>query len=204
MLWIWNRITYWVEPHRHRKLLRKHLSPFQFAQMSRLHKQLGPEEFPLIEQVYYPNHKEMVSSEPSAPPPPFHLHWWVCLHGKQPLKTHALTHTHACRQVICERGNSLPIVNSPSHVAAEANLIFKGVSGCFCSRYRLSLWLFLCQVSVRTVKPRQLLQSSHLHPCSHSLTVLGCFSSHQYKSELPVETEEECYCLCHPWLLEID
>lgn len=39
---------------------------FQFAQMSRLHKQLGPEEFPLIEQVYYPNHKEMVSSLPSA------------------------------------------------------------------------------------------------------------------------------------------
>lgn len=34
--------------------------------MSRLHKQLGPEEFPLIEQVYYPNHKEMVSSLPSA------------------------------------------------------------------------------------------------------------------------------------------
>lgn len=28
--------------------------------MSRLLKQLGPEEFPLIEQVYYPNHKEMV------------------------------------------------------------------------------------------------------------------------------------------------
>ncbi|PWA19601.1 hypothetical protein CCH79_00006756 [Gambusia affinis] len=30
--------------------------------MSRLHKQLGPEEFPLIEQVYYPNHKEMISA----------------------------------------------------------------------------------------------------------------------------------------------
>uniref|UniRef100_A0A3B3C3Q2 Synapsin-1 n=1 Tax=Oryzias melastigma TaxID=30732 RepID=A0A3B3C3Q2_ORYME len=30
--------------------------------MSRLHKQLGPEEFPLIEQVYYPNHKEMITS----------------------------------------------------------------------------------------------------------------------------------------------
>lgn len=35
---------------------------FQFAQMSRVCKQLGSEEFPLIEQVYYPNHKEMVSS----------------------------------------------------------------------------------------------------------------------------------------------
>uniref|UniRef100_A0A667X7Q7 Synapsin-1 n=1 Tax=Myripristis murdjan TaxID=586833 RepID=A0A667X7Q7_9TELE len=30
--------------------------------MSRLYKQLGPEEFPLIEQVYYPNHKEMITS----------------------------------------------------------------------------------------------------------------------------------------------
>lgn len=50
---------------------------FQFAQMSRLLKHLGPEEFPLIEQVYYPNHKEMVSVSPSAPikSPPPHLHW---------------------------------------------------------------------------------------------------------------------------------
>lgn len=39
---------------------------FQFAQMSRLYKQLGPEAFPLIEQVYYPNHKEMVSVLPSV------------------------------------------------------------------------------------------------------------------------------------------
>uniref|UniRef100_A0A672YVP4 Synapsin-1 n=1 Tax=Sphaeramia orbicularis TaxID=375764 RepID=A0A672YVP4_9TELE len=36
--------------------------PWVFAQMSRMHKQLGPEEFPLIEQVYYPNHKEMITS----------------------------------------------------------------------------------------------------------------------------------------------
>ncbi|XP_045891225.1 synapsin-1 isoform X1 [Micropterus dolomieu] len=36
--------------------------PWVFAQMSRLHKQVGPEEFPLIEQVYYPNHKEMITS----------------------------------------------------------------------------------------------------------------------------------------------
>ncbi|XP_038139362.1 synapsin-1 isoform X2 [Cyprinodon tularosa] len=36
--------------------------PWVFAQMSRLHKQLGPDEFPLIEQVYYPNHKEMISA----------------------------------------------------------------------------------------------------------------------------------------------
>ncbi|XP_013862639.1 synapsin-1 [Austrofundulus limnaeus] len=36
--------------------------PWVFAQMSRLHKQLGPEEFPLIEQAYYPNHKEMITS----------------------------------------------------------------------------------------------------------------------------------------------
>ncbi|XP_076010461.1 synapsin-1 isoform X2 [Genypterus blacodes] len=36
--------------------------PWVFAQMSRLYKQAGPEEFPLIEQVYYPNHKEMITS----------------------------------------------------------------------------------------------------------------------------------------------
>uniref|UniRef100_A0A3Q3WR60 Synapsin-1 n=1 Tax=Mola mola TaxID=94237 RepID=A0A3Q3WR60_MOLML len=36
--------------------------PWVFAQMSKLFKQLGPEEFPLIEQVYYPNHKEMITS----------------------------------------------------------------------------------------------------------------------------------------------
>ncbi|KAK7933467.1 hypothetical protein WMY93_004363 [Mugilogobius chulae] len=36
--------------------------PWVFAQMTKIHKQLGQEEFPLIEQVYYPNHKEMVSS----------------------------------------------------------------------------------------------------------------------------------------------
>ncbi|KAM3611828.1 uncharacterized protein V6R79_024644 [Siganus canaliculatus] len=36
--------------------------PWVFAQMSRVSKQLSPEEFPLIEQVYYPNHKEMITS----------------------------------------------------------------------------------------------------------------------------------------------
>ncbi|CAL8247584.1 unnamed protein product [Merluccius merluccius] len=36
--------------------------PWVFAQMTRLSKTLGPEEFPLIEQVYYPNHKEMLTS----------------------------------------------------------------------------------------------------------------------------------------------
>ncbi|XP_063051904.1 LOW QUALITY PROTEIN: synapsin-1-like [Engraulis encrasicolus] len=36
--------------------------PWVFAQMTRLYKQLGPEEFPLIEQVYYPNHKEMITA----------------------------------------------------------------------------------------------------------------------------------------------
>ncbi|XP_048065557.1 synapsin-1 isoform X1 [Megalobrama amblycephala] len=35
---------------------------YQFAQLSRLYKQLGPEEFPLIDQVYYPNHKEMITT----------------------------------------------------------------------------------------------------------------------------------------------
>ncbi|KAM8886943.1 synapsin-1 isoform 1-T1 [Spinachia spinachia] len=36
--------------------------PWVFAQMSRISKQLGPQDFPLIEQVYYPNHKEMITS----------------------------------------------------------------------------------------------------------------------------------------------
>uniref|UniRef100_A0A672SBH7 Synapsin-1 n=1 Tax=Sinocyclocheilus grahami TaxID=75366 RepID=A0A672SBH7_SINGR len=36
--------------------------PWMFAQLSRLYKQLGPEEFPLIDQVYYPNHKEMITT----------------------------------------------------------------------------------------------------------------------------------------------
>ncbi|XP_062307382.1 synapsin-1 isoform X1 [Osmerus eperlanus] len=36
--------------------------PWVFAQMSRLYKQLGPQEFPLIDQVYYPNHKEMITT----------------------------------------------------------------------------------------------------------------------------------------------
>ncbi|XP_041644494.1 synapsin-1 isoform X2 [Cheilinus undulatus] len=36
--------------------------PWVFAQMTRVFKLLGPEEFPLIEQVYYPNHKEMITS----------------------------------------------------------------------------------------------------------------------------------------------
>ncbi|XP_056275809.1 synapsin-1 [Pseudoliparis swirei] len=35
--------------------------PWVFAQMTRLFKQLGSDEFPLIEQVYYPNHKEMIT-----------------------------------------------------------------------------------------------------------------------------------------------
>ncbi|EGV92937.1 Properdin [Cricetulus griseus] len=35
--------------------------PWVFAQMVRLHKKLGTEEFPLIDQTFYPNHKEMVS-----------------------------------------------------------------------------------------------------------------------------------------------
>uniref|UniRef100_A0A8C8K020 Synapsin-1 n=1 Tax=Oncorhynchus tshawytscha TaxID=74940 RepID=A0A8C8K020_ONCTS len=36
--------------------------PWVFANMVRLYKQLGPEEFPLIEQVYYPNHREMITT----------------------------------------------------------------------------------------------------------------------------------------------
>ncbi|MBN3322540.1 SYN1 protein, partial [Atractosteus spatula] len=33
--------------------------PWVFAQMTRLYKKMGPEDFPLIEQIYYPNHREM-------------------------------------------------------------------------------------------------------------------------------------------------
>ncbi|XP_041093117.1 synapsin-1-like isoform X1 [Polyodon spathula] len=36
--------------------------PWVFAQMTRLYKKFGPEEFPLIEQIYYPNHKEMITT----------------------------------------------------------------------------------------------------------------------------------------------
>nr|XP_060618778.1 synapsin-1 isoform X2 [Anolis sagrei ordinatus] len=36
--------------------------PWVFAQMVRLHRKLGPEEFPLIEQTFYPNHKEMLTT----------------------------------------------------------------------------------------------------------------------------------------------
>lgn len=32
----------------------------QFAQLVSVYKTLGPEKFPLIEQTFYPNHKEMV------------------------------------------------------------------------------------------------------------------------------------------------
>ncbi|MGH0151536.1 UNVERIFIED_CONTAM: hypothetical protein FKN15_039889 [Acipenser sinensis] len=34
--------------------------PWVFSQMTRLYKKFGHEEFPLIEQIYYPNHKEMI------------------------------------------------------------------------------------------------------------------------------------------------
>ena len=34
----------------------------QFAQLVKIQKKLGRERFPLIEQSYYPNHKEMVSN----------------------------------------------------------------------------------------------------------------------------------------------
>lgn len=35
-------------------------SPFQFAQLINTHRKLGGEKFPLIEQTFYPNYKEMV------------------------------------------------------------------------------------------------------------------------------------------------
>ncbi|CAM4618936.1 unnamed protein product, partial [Lepidochelys kempii] len=33
--------------------------PSQFAQLVRLRRKLGAEEFPLIEQTFYPNYREM-------------------------------------------------------------------------------------------------------------------------------------------------
>ncbi|XP_072928213.1 synapsin-2b [Hemitrygon akajei] len=35
--------------------------PWVFAQLANIYKRLGPEKFPLIEQVFYPNHKEMLT-----------------------------------------------------------------------------------------------------------------------------------------------
>ncbi|KAI4892289.1 hypothetical protein NFI96_026409 [Prochilodus magdalenae] len=35
--------------------------PWAFAQLISTHRRLGPEKFPLIEQTFYPNHKEMVT-----------------------------------------------------------------------------------------------------------------------------------------------
>lgn len=77
----------------------KHLCSLQFAQMSRISKQLGPQEFPLIEQVYYPNHKEMVSSLPRARI----LFLLPASHARRVIHFHAST---------------------IAHVAAETNSIF--------------------------------------------------------------------------------
>lgn len=38
----------------------------QFAQLVSVYKTLGPEKFPLIEQTFYPNHKEMVGASSRA------------------------------------------------------------------------------------------------------------------------------------------
>lgn len=43
----------------------------QFAQLINTCRKLGPEKFPLIEQTFYPNYKEMVRTMLS---PPFLLH----------------------------------------------------------------------------------------------------------------------------------
>lgn len=88
--------------------------------MSRLFKQLGPEEFPLIEQVYYPNHKEMVSALPS-----------VLLHSLLLLSTHVDGYFLMLRnpketQVTFKARLIHFHVNILSLVAAESNLIFWG------------------------------------------------------------------------------
>lgn len=45
-------------------------SVLQFAQLVSVYKSLGPEKFPLIEQTFYPNHKEMVGATSRAEPAP--------------------------------------------------------------------------------------------------------------------------------------
>lgn len=124
--------------------------------MSRLHKQLGPEEFPLIEQVYYPNHKEMVSSLPicSAPlsPPPFHLCWWVCFDAKQHLKRH--THGQVWKGH-ASGANSLRCQYSVSCGSwDQSNILGSVLFFVFCSvavRDRFFFILFVCQVRVITL-----------------------------------------------------
>lgn len=39
----------------------------QFAQLINTYRKLGPEKFPLIEQTFYPNYKEMVRTTSSLP-----------------------------------------------------------------------------------------------------------------------------------------
>ncbi|XP_072420863.1 synapsin-1-like [Chiloscyllium punctatum] len=36
--------------------------PWVFGQLAKIYKTLGPNDFPLIEQVFYPNHKEMLTT----------------------------------------------------------------------------------------------------------------------------------------------
>ncbi|KAJ7363315.1 hypothetical protein OS493_011602 [Desmophyllum pertusum] len=45
--------------------------PWVFAQLIQLQKRLGKDKFPLVEQAYYPNYKEMVSVEETA------YYWYV-------------------------------------------------------------------------------------------------------------------------------
>lgn len=143
--------------------------------MSKLFKQLGPEEFPLIEQVYYPNHKEMVSALPSA-----------LLHSLLPLSTHVdgyflmlrnpkETHAgHIWARLIHFHVNILSLV------AAESNLIFWGsVLLLFSFRVEAEFFfhfeLLVCQVSVSSCWFRAVIPTKPSPP--YRLKYFACFQA---------------------------
>lgn len=65
----------------------------QFAQLVSVYKTLGPEKFPLIEQTFYPNHKEMVGANSNA-----HSAFCAC-------ETGAGTHNSLCPFTECSKGH---------------------------------------------------------------------------------------------------
>jgi len=46
---------------------------FQFAQLIRIRNRLGREKFPLVEQTFYPSHKQMVSGKRAC-------YAWIMIH----------------------------------------------------------------------------------------------------------------------------
>ena len=60
--------------------------PWVFAHLLLLQRRLGRENFPLIEQTFYPNYREMVSTLLT------YMH--ACMHTYIHTHTHTHTHTH--------------------------------------------------------------------------------------------------------------